>query len=459
MEPAIPGIIRERQDAVAELAPRLELREDIATLGENARAGVHTEALCAWGEREPLLKPSPFRILAWGLSILGVTAVIALLIFLLGYFRLLKLPEKTMAELAVYSVSMSVVYAAILWPFRKRTNRILQDIGEAADLSLIAGVLHRLEAERFTSARLATLRAELDIEGWPPSRRIAKLNRLIELVDSRRNMIVQFIGNLLLWDLHVSYAIEKWRRVCGPAMRRWLTAAGEVEAISSLASYCYEHPSDVFPEFTVESPCFDATAIGHPLLDPSRMVRSDVCLGGALRLLVVSGSNMSGKSTLLRTLGINAVLAQSGAPVCARRLVMSPLAVAASIRITDSLQGAVSRFYVEILRIRQILDLTTGIRSVFFLVDEFLHGTNSHDRSIGADALVRGLLKRGAMGLITTHDLALADVARRMGAQAANVHFEDRLEGGRIHFDYKMVQGVVRSSNAIELMRSVGLNV
>jgi DNA mismatch repair ATPase MutS len=188
-----------------------------------------------------------------------------------------------------------------------------------------------------------------------------------------------------------------------------------------------------------------------------------VRLGGELRVLIVSGSNMSGKSTLLRTLGTNVVLAQAGAPVRARRMRLSPLALGASIRVTDSLHEGVSRFYAEILRLRQILDEASGAvpgrAPLLFLIDEFMHGTNSHDRRIGAEAMVRGLVQRGAIGLITTHDLALADIAQGLGDRAANVHFEDRVENGRIEFDYTMRPGVVRKSNAIELMRSVGLEV
>ena len=167
---------------------------------------------------------------------------------------------------------------------------------------------------------------------------------------------------------------------------------------------------------------------------------------------------MSGKSTFLRTLGVNAVLAQAGATV---RAPSSPcrVAIGASIRVSDSLQGGISRFYAEILRLRQILDQTKTGQPVLFLIDEFLHGTNSHDRRIGAEALVRGLVERGAIGLITTHDLALADIADSLGEKAANVHFEDRVENGEILFDYVMRPGVVRKSNAIELMRSVGLEI
>jgi hypothetical protein len=238
LKPATPDIIRERQNAVAELGPRLDLREDIAVLGENARAGIRAEALCAWGERRPLLEHSWFRVLAWGLSVLGSTAVIAFLACLLVYFGILKLPEKTVASLQLYFVSLGMIYSAVLWRFKGPTDTIIHEIDDAApDLNLIAGVLGRLEAEQFTSPRLARLRAELNVEGWPPSRRITKLNRLVELVDSRRNLAMAVIRPLLLWDLHLSYAIEGWRRVSGSAIRRWLNAAGEMEAIAGIRNF------------------------------------------------------------------------------------------------------------------------------------------------------------------------------------------------------------------------------
>jgi DNA mismatch repair ATPase MutS len=172
---------------------------------------------------------------------------------------------------------------------------------------------------------------------------------------------------------------------------------------------------------------------------------------------VVSGSNMSGKSTLLRTIGTNTVLAQTGAPVRAKRLRLSPLSVGTSMRIHDSLQAGTSRFYAEITRLRQLVDLARGPSPLLFLLDEILHGTNSHDRRIGAETIVRGLVERGAVGLVTTHDLSLAQIADALAPRVANVHFEDHLEDGRMTFDYRMRPGVVRKSNALELMRAVGL--
>ncbi len=189
----------------------------------------------------------------------------------------------------------------------------------------------------------------------------------------------------------------------------------------------------------------------------SGCVRNDVTLGREPSLLVVSGSNMSGKSTLLRTLGTNVVLAQAGAPVRARRLRLSPLSVGASLRVLDSLQDGSSHFWAEITTLRRIVKLADGERPLLFLLDEILAGTNSHDRRIGAAAVVTGLVEGGAIGLVTTHDLALAEIAVGLGPRAANVHFADELIGGELRFDYRLHPGVVERSNALELMKEVGL--
>jgi DNA mismatch repair ATPase MutS len=232
-----------------------------------------------------------------------------------------------------------------------------------------------------------------------------------------------------------------------------------MEALSDLAGYAYEHPSDVFPEFTSETPCYEAEGLAHPLIPEANVIRNDLNLGRELRLVIISGPNMAGKSTFVRAVGVNAVLAQCGAPVRARKLRMSPLAVAASVCVLDSLQGGVSRFYAEITRLKLIMDMAHGPVPVLFLLDELLSGTNSHDRRIGAEAIVRTLFQRNAVGLLTTHDLALAEIATPLGPGAANVHFQDDLADGKLHFDYRLTPGIVQTSNALELMRSIGLDV
>lgn len=458
--PAAPTVVRARQEAVRELAPRADLREDLAVLGEDARTGLHAGALAAWSERPARFRSTAAPAWVWLISGAGLLAALALPIWFASAIGVLQLLPDVLLVLRIYVLTLFVVTGAAAWYCYAPTTAIFQEVDEAArDLGLLAGVLGRLETERFASGRLAALRAELDVEGQPPSRRLARLNVLVERVYSREHFIVRNAGRLVLWDVHLAYAIERWRQTSGPAVRRWLAAVGEMEALSSLAGYHYERPDDVFPDLVDGPPVFDGDGLGHPLLADAVMVRNDVRLAGELRVLVVSGSNMSGKSTLLRTVGINAVLAQAGAPVRAQRLRLTPTEIGASIRIQDSLQAGVSRFYAEITRLGLIMSRAAESPPLLFLIDELLHGTNSYDRRIGAEAIVRGLIERGAIGLVTTHDLALAHVAEGLGARGANVHFEDVIENGRIRFDYRMRPGVVEKSNALELMRSVGLDV
>ena len=457
LAPADSETVRERHEAVNELRPRLDLREDLAIVAEEARTGVDPVSLAAWGEAAPLMEGRILRFTAIALTVMGMLGGAAGFVFEAGELGLMDVASLLCRDFFFLAL---LINGYFLYRVNQRVIAIGAAVEESAhELKLLSEVLVRLEREKFRSPMLAKLRASLDSEGDPPSKRLSRLNRWMELLDSSHHWVVRLLEPFVLWRVNVTFAIENWRRHHGAAVRRWLTATGEIEALCSLASHAFEHPADPFPELTTEAPVLEAEGIAHPFLPENRVVRNDVRIGGDLRLLVVSGSNMSGKSTLLRTLGVNAVLAQAGAPVRAKRLRMSPLAVGASIRITDSLQGGVSRFYAEILRLRQILDQTSGTLPVLFLIDEFLHGTNSHDRRIGAEALVRGLVERGAIGLITTHDLALADIAEGLGTRAANVHFEDQIENGQIHFDYALRTGVVRKSNAIELMRSVGLEI
>jgi len=413
-------------------------------LGEDLRVGVHPEALANWGEAPPLLRSVRARIVCALIAAGSVAGLLAAFHF---------------DRPVLFCLALAVAAGAGYY-HRRQVRLVIREVEiPAHDLELLRDVLVCLESQRFRCRKLVELRAALNTDGSPPSKRIARLNRLVEMLDSRDNLAVRIIGPPLMWSTQLAFAVEAWRRASGPAVRGWLEAVGELEALCSLAAYAYAHPSHPFPEFVDESPCFDALAMTHPLLVEDKAVRNDLRLDADLRAIVVSGSNMSGKSTLLRTLGVNAVLAMAGAPVCCARLRMSPLTVGATIRLTDSLIEGSSRFYAEITRLRQLVDLAGRSAPLLFLLDELLHGTNSHDRKIGAEAVVRTLVGKGAIGMLTTHDLALAEITAVLTPHAANMHFEDRLEDGRISFDYKLRQGVVRKSNALELMRSVGLEV
>jgi len=445
LEAAPPAEIRARQEAVEELRDRLDLREDLALLGEEVRSGIDAKALPRWGAEPPVFDVPWARTLAASLAAVTAASFAGWVAFDLTF------------RMFVVALALDALFGLV---FRKRVLAVVQAVEEPArDLALLAQVLTRLEDERFRCPKLAALRAQLDTQGSPPSRRIASLNRLLELLDSRDHLLVRLIGPPLLWTSQLALAIEAWRKSTGPSVGRWISAVGEMGALISLAGYAYEHPGDPFPEI-VEGPArFEGESVGHPLIPESRCVPNDLRLGPEVNVLMVSGSNMSGKSTLLRTVGVNAVLAMAGGPVRARRLRLSPLAVGASIKVVDSLQHGSSRFYTQITRLKQLLDMTAGPAPLLFLLDELLHGTNSHDRRIGAGAVVRSLIKRGAIGLVTTHDLALARIAEELAPRGANAHFEDHFEDGRISFDYRLRPGVVEKSNALDLMRSVGLEL
>jgi hypothetical protein len=445
LEPAEPAEIGARNEAAAELRPALDLREDLATLGPDVREGLHPEALAAWGGAPALLHSPVRRAIAAGMA--GLTVTTAALWFWAGVGALPFL----------FAVG---VQSAFAWTVRRRVATVVEQVdAPARDLRLFSALLARLEREQFSSPQLRALRAALDVEGRAPSAQIASLLRRVELLESRRNQLFALLAPFLLWTTQCALAIEAWRVRYGPQLEAWIATVGELEALGDLAAYAYEHPGDPFPEVVEGGPLFDGEGLGHPLIPDDRCVRNDLSLDGDLRLLIVSGSNMSGKSTLLRTIGINVALAQAGAPVRARRLRLSPLQIGASIRIQDSLQEGTSRFYTEITTLRRIVQLTGEPQPVLFLLDEVLNGTNSHDRRIGAAGVLRGLVERGAMGLVTTHDLALVEIADGLGPRAANVHFEDELRDGQLVFDYKLRPGVVQRSNALELMRAVGLEV
>jgi DNA mismatch repair ATPase MutS len=350
--------------------------------------------------------------------------------------------------------------AVVAYRTRKQVAQVLQNTEHVfANLDLLSGVLGRLERERFGAARLQALLRQLLSHHLPGSLAIARLRTIVQLSDSRRNFIVRVLDLPLMYSLLVAWAAERWRKSHGAAVREWLQATGEVEALISLSTYSFEHPGDPFPELMSGPPCFAGEELGHPLLPAAVCVRNDVQLAGATRVLLVSGSNMSGKSTLLRTVGVNTVLAMAGAPVRARRMRLTPLRVGASIRVTDSLQEGSSRFYAEITRLRELFRLAAGDLPVLFLLDELLQGTNSHDRRIGAEGILRALLRCGSLGMITTHDLALTGIHGPEGNEFHNMHFQDEMQDGVIRFDYRLRDGVVGKSNGLELMRSIGLEV
>ncbi len=445
LAPATRGEALDRQESIAELRHHLDLREEVALLGEDIKADLDARATETWATAPPVYFHPLLRIAAVILSIAGLLAIAA-------FFAQLLPPWPALLVLAC---DFGIIYA-----LREKIGLVTQVIDTPTQsLRIISLLLQRLEQEHFESPMLQRLSAHLDIDGLPASNRISRLGQWMDWLDSSDHVLVRIIRPVLLWREQIAMAIEAWRQQNGALAVKWVRCVGEFEALSSFASLAFERPNWCFPVFDESKLCWHADALQHPLLSPAACVPNDVAFNDGLQLLIVSGSNMSGKSTLLRSIGLNTVLAWAGAPVAAQDLQLSCLQVATSMRVVDSLQDNRSRFYAEITRIRQIFDLLKKGPPILFLLDELLSGTNSHDRLLGAAGIVRNLVEAGAIGLITTHDLALADLERNLGSLARNVHFDDRFTDGRIEFNYKLKPGVVTRSNALELMRAVGLRV
>ncbi|MCH7685284.1 MAG: DNA mismatch repair protein MutS [Planctomycetes bacterium] len=445
LSPAEVETIRDRQAAVDELRNHLDLREKLAVLDAEVHDDLNQNLLRDWTAESPHPVEGIYRITA---VVLAVAGVVALSGWLFWGVRLSYL-------VIVLSIEILLAYR-----FRKHFAHLALTADEVdSGLGILSQVLEVLEKETFSSPPLKTIRTKLQTEGLLASSQIARLHRLIQRLNNcLKNQFYAPVAFLLGLPVHLIHAIEMWRTRVGPEIHDWLEAVADSEALSSLAGYAYEHPHDPFPELVESESVFEGTQIGHPLIPEDHCVRNDVSLG-KLQWILVSGSNMSGKSTLLRSVGINIVLALAGAPVRAERLRLASLQLGTAMRIHDSLQDGQSLFYAAVSRMKSIIDLTRQKRPVFFLLDEILMGTNSHDRRIGAEGVIRKLVECGAIGLMTTHDLELTKIVKSFDSRAKNVHFEDQLVDGRMAFDYRLREGVVQKSNALELMRMIGLDV
>jgi hypothetical protein len=444
LTPAAAEVIRARHVAVADLRDRLQLREDFALEGASTRVGVQPESLLKWAATNNELQGWHIAAVAVVLPALAIAGVVIAAVW--GPISPL---------LLVLAIEGLVLHA-----LRHRIRNVIQGTENAFDdLRLLAGLLTRIERETFSAPVLRESVQRLHSHTLPASTTIRKLSTVVGFIEARRNILLALFQLPLLYPLVTALAAERWRKTHGAAVAPWIEVLGEIEALLSIGAYAFERPDDRLPELINGAACFEATSLGHPLLRAAQCVRNDVSLCGETRVLLVSGSNMSGKSTLLRTVGINTVLAMMGAPVRAASLRLTPLQVGASIRINDSLHEGSSRFYAEITRLKQLVVLMDGALPLLFLLDELLQGTNSKDRRIGAEGIVRAFMERGAIGLVSTHDLALTDFALPDAGALRNVHFEDAIVDGKITFDFRLREGVVTRSNGIELMRSIGLKV
>jgi len=441
LEPAPLDTIHQRHKAISDLRNRLDLREDMATCSEDLQAAIHADDLMKWAQSPLQLTNSLVRWLALFLSILMVAAAIF---------------WGATGERSPFFLIV-LLEGIVVFLHRSKVQAVLHQAEHAfADLKLLTCLLSRIEQETFESPSLQALQKCLSTHEITASRAIARLDTIVQYIQSLENPLMRLIDIPFLYSVQLAFVADSWRRRFGPAVPRWLAAVGEIEALLSLATYSFEHPADPFPHFLSGSPDIQATGLGHLLIPDARCVRNDLAITKEHRIVLISGSNMSGKSTLMRAIGINVILAMAGAPVRAHSLQLTPLRVGASILVNDSLQKGSSRFYAEITRLRHILDLAGQQPPLLFLLDELLQGTNSRDRLIGAQGIVNSLLNTSAIGLISTHDLALTQLTSEL---IRNMHFQDEIDDGKMKFDFILREGPVTRSNGVALMRLIGLDV
>jgi hypothetical protein len=447
-EAASQAEIAARQAAVRELAPALEFRESLEAAGlwASGEGRLELTPFLALARRAPTLKSElvPFALF---LSPLVLAALVGLA--LAGV-----VPH---AAWATYLAAQGVVALG--------TARACHDVFDlvAARRGFVEAYKRMLivvERAELAAPRLVAVQEAIRIDREPPSRYLAALDLYAGLAEFRTQFPVHLVVNFLtLWDLQVLYRLERWNARVGPRIGAALDALGELEALASLACLAFVEPSATFPTLQAPGLGFEAEELGHPLIAAGRRVTNTLALPGPGSALVVTGSNMAGKSTLLRAVGLNVALALAGGPVIARRLALPEVRLRASMRIDDDLQRGASYFHAELAKLRSVVAEADASPPIFFLLDELLRGTNARARHLGARAVLAHLLDHGAVGLAATHDAALGALEEERPGAVRNVHFTDVMDGGEMMFDYRLREGVVRTSNALRLLAMAGIHV
>lgn len=438
--------IYKRQEAVKELVPMLEWRQDFQASGlhyEDKESHINT--LLEWlSDTSHFVGRKSYTGIAYLLPVLALTAII-------GYF----------VGLFHYIIPLFFIIINI-WVMRKAVP-LAGDTQEKTyqsikSLKAYQAMIGKIEGQAFEAEKLATLKRHFSHEGFSAAQEIKKLGKLLDWLNSRSNAFYFLFNIIFLIDIHLLIKAEKWKVRTKDAASRWFEAISEMEVLVSLAGFAYANPEYAFPAIASESQVFKGSALGHPLLKKQARVTNDFGFEGKGHVIVLTGSNMSGKSTFLRTLGTNAVLALMGSVVCAKTLTVGHFQIFTSMRTIDSLEESVSSFYAELRRLRHLLDIVDEQQPVFFMLDEILKGTNSHDRHKGAAALIKQLSKTNAFGLVSTHDLELGDLAKA-SEKVINYSFTSTIIGDEINFDYKLHPGICQSFNATELMKKMGIEV
>jgi hypothetical protein len=436
--------VKARQEAVRELSGQTKLREDIALLGKVDFRESSGKTFSNWLSATEVSSLTPLPIV-----ILAVTTSVLLVSLMAWTYFAMPLTLASLLTTGPWIAALLVINAIIGVTFRRRAK---VPRNATKQMGIEVGVLREgialVQRQSFESIKLRAIQEELAAAGY-----LRQLERITKALDTCDNPFLQLLATLLIAQTQLWFAIERWRFHHGESLTRWMHAWAEFEALAAVSGYAYENPANQFPEFIEGERTLEARALGHPMLPEPACVKNDISLGKTHPFYVISGSNMAGKSTLLRAIGLNLALAGAGAPVRAHSLKLSRFAVCASIGVMDSLREGKSKFLAEIAKLRQTIEIARE-KSALFLIDEILAGTNSQDRRLAAESVVRTLVSEGAVGLLSTHDLALTEIADIPELNGSNVHMGS---SDPMNFDYLLKPGIIRESNAIAIAEMAGV--
>jgi len=448
LTPAPPEIILTRQEAIKELAKQSVWRQQLQAYGMAKRIKLETkERLQSWfAEDDQFINNKYWLLIRYLIPAIMITVLV------------LNITDVLNNYIRNYCLLASAFFAFYI---SKKVTPLHQQVSKMTEeLEVLSDSIQLIEQTHFTSVLLQNLQKQFMQQSGKASTQIVKLKKILERLDLRFNFVVFIPLDILLqWDLQQVIALEKWKQVNHKNVMAWFTALGEMEAINSLATLSFNQPGWSFPLFKEDHFFIEGKEVGHPLIQPDKCVTNPLKIEHNGQLMLVTGSNMAGKSTYLRSIGVNTVLAMTGAPVCATYFCLSPVQIISSMRIADNLEENTSTFYAELKKLKTIIDKVNNNEKVFILLDEILRGTNSLDRHTGSAALIKQLIKHNAACIIATHDVELAKMKEEYPENILNYHFDVQVSKDELYFDYQLKEGICTSLNASILMKKIGIEL
>lgn len=440
--------IRERQEAIKELAPTPAWRQQLQSFSEQTILTIATEEKTKqWlQEEEKYFTGSFWKVFVWLYTIITLSSAAAAI---MGY-----IPG------SVFLLLFGIYFSVATFLSRNTIKPYILLSRIVGEISVIEKLVNWIEKENFNSALLRKMKEEIRSGEVNASSQIRQLKSILDKFDLRLNLVGPlFLNSFLLWDVRQMMALNAWRRKNRSIVPKLFHVIAEAEVLNSLASIHFNYPKWCFPKLEEQHFVFGSTALGHPLIPEADRVVNDFSVAPNMLISLVTGSNMAGKSTFLRSIGVNLVLGQTGAPVCAENFTCSPVRLMTSMRISDNLAENTSTFYAELKKLKTIIEAVNRHEKVFILLDEILRGTNSHDRHTGSAAFIRQLIREHAFAVIATHDLELAELEKQYPSALDNYHFDVQVKGEELFFDYKLKDGVCHSLNASLLMKKIGIEL